>query len=161
MRQGGQSRHRGVARIGLALAAISVVALAVTPLAMAGSPAQDEYQLNVPSGGNGSSSEPSSGTPSGAAQVTPDTTATPTTSGSGDTGGTGTGSGSGSKSNGSNNSANGGGGSGSNLDAPPAPVVATHTANDGGVPVLLIVLLGIAALGGFYAYWRRRRTVSA
>src|SRR3954452_9682367 len=52
---GGQTRDVVVLRMVLAIACVALVALVAAPLALAGSPASDQYGSAIPGGGNGTS----------------------------------------------------------------------------------------------------------
>jgi hypothetical protein len=173
--QGGQRRDFVVLRMVLGIACVAVVGLMAAPVALAGSPAGDQYGSALPgggSGGNTSGSDPSGG--STTIPVAPNSSSSSQTAAGGssdssatnakgnDTGSKGGSSHKGHKADTQKASGNGSGGPGTvNLDnsGNSVPQVAADSAGDSWLPFFIggMVLLACAA-AALVIFRNRRRT---
>jgi len=172
--QGGQRRDFVVLRIVLGIACVAAVGLIAAPVALANSPAGDQYGSALPGGGNGGSSSSSSGGSQGTIPVAPDSSSrgTQATGGSTDSSGTNT------KANSTDTNSKGGSsqhgdkanhkaGSGgpssvkvSNSDQS-VPQIATDSAGDSWLPFFIGGMLALACAAAALVFFRnRRRTAS-
>jgi hypothetical protein len=174
--QGGQRRDLVVVRTVLGIACVAAVGLIASPVALANSPAGDQYGSALPGGGSGGSTSGSS--PSGGSAttipVTPDSSSGTQTA----TGGSGatnakanhTGSGGGSSHNGHKADTKKASGTGSgnpgaanlnNASGHSVPQIAADSAGDSWLPFLIGGMLALACAAAALVFFRnRRRTAS-
>ena len=167
MTQGRQSR-RGKTALGLSAALLCAVAL--VPGVAVAAPGENEYGLDIPSGSGGGEDPAAnaSGGSGGSTDTAPaDRATTPTpaseTTESTDSsdGGAGGAAGGGDKGGGGDKARSGEGGNRNadtlaSIDEPIATTQASDS-DDGGFPVILIVIAVLAAAGAGFAAWRLRR----
>jgi len=172
--QGGQRRDFVVLRMVLGIACVAAVGLIAAPVALANSPAGDQYGSALPGGGNGRSSGSSSGGSQTTIPVAPDSSSrgTQATGGSTDSSGTNT------KANSTDTNSKGGSsqhgdkanhkaGSGgpssvkvSNSDHS-VPQIAADSAGDSWLPFFIGGMLALACAAAALVFFRnRRRTAS-
>ncbi|HKH14683.1 MAG TPA: hypothetical protein VKA47_08525 [Solirubrobacterales bacterium] len=164
----------------IAFAVMALTAGALAPVAMAGSPSQDQYGQPLPGvGGGGSANDTSGSSPSGTGDTTipvapPSGSASDISAGSG-TQSSGENAGSGTQSGGGNSGSSDGGSKSHKSDASPTsttpssglnadnrahavPQIAADSAGDSWVPFFIAALVALGACVAAVAYRNRRRT---
>jgi hypothetical protein len=173
--EGTRIRDTRMPSFAIAFAIMALTAGALAPMAVAGSPSQDQYGQPLPGvGGGGSANDTSGSSPSGTDDAT-----IPVAPSSGSESATDTSAGSGTQSSGGGNGGNSGssdGGTKSNKsDASPTsttpssglnadntshavPQIAADSAGDSWVPFFIAALVALGACVAAVAYRNRRRT---
>jgi hypothetical protein len=178
--QGGRTRDFIVPRAVLVTACAALTAMIAAPLALAGSPATDQYGSALPGGGNGGAASNSGGSAGGSGSSGQATIPVASDSGSGATsadsteGAAGrsgdTSTGSGGKGDGASKGSGSSGSTssehrsvvGENASANSVPEIASSTAGDSWVPFFIAGLLALAlAATGALVYRHRRRAAQS
>ena len=179
--QGGRTRDLASLRATIAIACVAVTALIAAPVALAGSPAGDQYGSAIPGAGNGNGNSSTSGSGSGSGSGAGTETVIPVagdssssgqgSGGSTDSGGAGGGSAKGGSAHGGDKAgtgANGGTGDATGAGTAPSvtsdnsshsvPQIAADSAGDSWVPFFIAAMVALACAAGVLIYRNRRRT---
>ncbi len=165
--QGGQRRDFVVLRMALGIACVAVVGLIAAPIALANTPAGDQYGSALPGGGNSGNDSGSSPSGSTTIPVAPDSssssqTATGDSSATkakaNDTGSKGGGSShDGHRADTQKGSGKGSGGPGAVNLSNPVPQIAADSAGDSWLPFFIGGMVALACAAAALVFFRNRR----